>query len=86
MSANKVNNITKELLIYVALLIILLITSLNINNYLRPKQVKVLGTETVNREEIFWQDFLAKNPDYVPGWIEIGRMDMALKIDPNFKP
>lgn len=85
MSATRVNKVAKELLIYLALLLILFITSLNINNYSKPKQVKVLGTETVNKEEIFWQDFLNKNPDYIPGWIETGKMDKAKEIDPNFK-
>jgi hypothetical protein len=84
MSLLQVNQITKELFIYTFLLFILLITSININNYLKPKDIKVLGTETKNKETIFWQDFLVKNPNYVPGWIEIGRKDKAHEIDPNY--
>jgi len=84
MSAKKVNKIAKELFIYVFFLFILLLVSININNYLAPTQTKVLGTETENKEEVFWQSFLTRNPDYVPGWIEIGRTDKANEIDPNY--
>jgi hypothetical protein len=84
MSAKKVNKIAKELFIYVFLLLILLITSVNINNYLKSKDTKVLGSETQNKEVVFWQNFLTKNPTYVPGWIETGRMDKAGEIDPNY--
>ncbi len=84
MSAKRVNKTAKELFIYVSLLFILLITSINIDNYLGQNGTKVLGIEIENKEEVFWQDFLTKNPDYVPGWIEIGRMDKARKIDPNY--
>lgn len=74
------------LLSCVAVITILLLTSFNFSNYLAPK--KVLGTET-NTEEIlkekgFWEEFLAKNPDYLPGWLEIGRLDKVYEINPNF--
>ena len=74
------------LLSCVAVITILLLTSFNFSNYLAPK--KVLGTET-NTEEIlkekgFWEEFLAKNPDYLPGWLEIGRLDKVNEINPNF--
>jgi hypothetical protein len=83
MSANKVNNVARELLIYVAALFILLLASSNIESYLSPK--KVLGTETSeNSNEVFWQDFLTKNPNYLPGWLELGRVDKVKEIDPNY--
>ncbi len=85
MSAKDVNKIIKEVFIYTFLLLVLLITSLNISSYLNPKQVKVLGTETENKEEVFWQDFLSKNPNYIPGWVEVGRMDVVQQIDPNYE-
>lgn len=84
MSAKRVNKVAKELFIYVFLLFILLLTSINIGNYLAPKETKVLGSETENKEEVFWQDFLNKNPDYIPGWIEMGRTDKVTEIDPNY--
>ena len=74
----------KELLIYISLLVVLILTSINIDNYLKPKITKVLGTKTVNSEETFWQDFLINNPDYIPGWIETGRTDKVNEIDPNY--
>ena len=85
MSAKYVNNIVKEIFIYTSLLFVLLLTSINIYNYLTPKELAVLGAETENKEEVFWQDFLTKNPNYIPGWIETGRLDKAKEIDPNFK-
>lgn len=84
MSSLRVNKIVKEFFIYVFLLFILLITSINIDNYLRSRETKVLGAETENKEELFWQDFLSKNPNYIPGWIETGRTDKAHEIDPNY--
>lgn len=84
MPAHKVNKKATEFFLFVALLLILLLTSININNYLSPK--KVLGSSIENiQEENFWGNFLIKNPNYIPGWIEIGRLDKAREIDPNFK-
>ena len=68
-----------------ALLFILLLALINILNYLTPKKIVVLAAETENKEGVFWQDFLTKNPDYIPGWIEIGRVDKVKQIDPNFE-
>lgn len=85
MSAQKINKASKELFIFVAFLFILYLTAVNISSFSKPK-VKVLGVETVNgSDEVFWNDFLIKHPNYIPGWIEIGRMDKAKEIDPNYK-
>lgn len=76
------------LLLCLIVLLVLVFASINIKTYLSPR--KVLGIEA-NNEAVetgstlkFWQDFLDKNPDYIPGWIEIGRMDKAKEIDPNY--
>jgi hypothetical protein len=83
MSAKKVNRAAIELLIFVAALFVLLLASVNIKNYLTPK--KVLGAKIQpETTEGFWQDFLAKNPNYIPGWVEIGRIDKVKEIDPNY--
>lgn len=83
MSAKKVNQAARQLLIFTAVVFILLLASTNIRSYLAPK--KVLGVETqINLDEKFWQEFLDKNPNYIPGWIEIGRNDKAREIDPNY--
>jgi hypothetical protein len=86
MSAKKVNIAARQLFIYVALLFVLLLTAINIESYQTPsKPVKVLGTETqINNDQIFWQDFLSKNPNYIPGWIETVRPDKIKEIDPNY--
>ena len=83
MSAKEVNKATTELLMFVAALIVLLLTAVNIENYQAPK--KVLGVEMqVVSSDKFWEDFLNKNPNYIPGWFEIGRMDKVKEIDPNY--
>ena len=76
----------------VSSVLLLLFSTLNINNYLEITRNKnVLGSETqINSQTIsleernFWQEFLEKNPDYIPGWIEIGRLDKVREIDPNY--
>ncbi len=85
---NRKENYT-ELLLYFFLLLILFLTALNIDSYL--KENKVLGASTQNTQNIqqqyrhkFWNDFLSKNPDYIPGWVEIGREDQVKQIDPNY--
>jgi hypothetical protein len=83
MSAKKVNQAARQLLMFTAIIFVLLLASTNIGSFLTTK--KVLGIETqINLNEIFWQDFLDKNPNYIPGWIEIGRNDKVKEIDPNY--
>lgn len=83
MSAKGVNKVAREILIIVSALFVLVLTSINIENYLSP--VKVLGAEIqADSKEVFWTEFLNKNPEYIPGWIEIGRTDKVIEIDPNY--
>jgi hypothetical protein len=72
------------LLIYLVAIFMIVISFININIYLKQKTVKILGISTHGNETVFWKDFLEKNPNYIPGWIEIGRTDKAKKIDPNY--
>lgn len=66
-----------------AIIALLLLSAFNIENYLAPKEI--LGVETQKEtNEQFWTDFLAKNPNYIPGWIELERWDKVIEIDPNF--
>jgi hypothetical protein len=84
MSAQRINKASKELFIFVVFLFILCLTAINISSFSKPK-VKVLGVETINSSnEKFWNDFLIKHPNYIPGWIETGRTDRAKEIDPNY--
>ncbi|HTK03725.1 MAG TPA: hypothetical protein VL401_03100 [Alphaproteobacteria bacterium] len=73
----------RELLIYVTIIFILLLTAININKFLQPKK-QVLGIETQNTEREFWRDFVEKHPNYIPGWIELGDLDKIKQIDPNY--
>jgi hypothetical protein len=83
MSDKKVNKIALELLIITSTLFLLLLTAVNISNYHSSK--RVLGIETQESSElIFWQDFLDDNPNYIPGWVEIGKIDKVETIDPNY--
>lgn len=74
-----------ELIVFVYVALIMLLTSANISYFLTPK--KVLGIKTVDssaQKQSFWSTFLAKNPDYIPGLIEAGNNDRAKEIDPNY--
>ncbi|NMC99760.1 MAG: hypothetical protein GYA62_08580 [Bacteroidales bacterium] len=84
MSTKKINKTVTEVLIYTLFLVIMCLVSINISNFINYKQNKVLGLQTQNSDSDFWQSFLVTNPNYVPGWIEIGREDKALEIDPNY--
>ncbi len=76
----------KTVLAYLSILVVLFLSAFNIGHY--TSKEKVLGTNiesTQKQEEIdFWEDFLEKNPSYIPGWIEIGRLDKVKEIDPNY--
>lgn len=57
---------------------------------LYANQQKVLGAKTESEntllleEQTYWEELLNKNPDYLPGWLEIGRLDKVYEINPNF--
>lgn len=78
-----INKSAMFLFFCVATITILLLSALNIENYLTPKEV--LGIKTEDNTDKFWTDFLSKNPNYIPGWIEMGRLDETRKIDPNYE-
>lgn len=81
---DKINLIATELLILTSIVFILLLTFVNVTNYFTPN--KILGVETqIDPAQKFWGDFLTKNPNYIPGWVETGRMDKAHEIDPNYE-
>lgn len=85
----KINKSLKELLIYISIMIILLITFTNIINYAKPKKVLGLKTESLEtlsltKREQYFKDILQNNPNYLPAWKELGRMDKVNEIDPNY--
>ncbi len=73
----------KEILVYVFLLLIIILTTLNMQSFLSTPKTRVLAAET-QEDSSFWQEFLSQNPYYVPGWIETNRPDKVNEIDPNY--
>ena len=67
------------LLVVLVTVILFLLTTFNLNNYL--KEQKVLGSSTVisssHNEIAFWEIFLYENENYIEGWFELAK----LKID-----
>lgn len=82
----------KLFLLYLAAILILLLTSFNLSQIGREQ--KVLGTETEKQtveEIIYWQDFQNQNPNYLPGWKELYDLtgneiflQKIKEINPNF--
>jgi hypothetical protein len=88
MTAHKKNFINKkvrlDLLLYFLVLIVLSLSAFNIHNLFAPEIVPVLGASTEYSEADFWRVFLSKNKNYIPGWIEVGRIDIATQINPHY--
>ena len=85
MPAKHSNSDNQFIILSIALLILLLLSSLNIKNYYLPKTVLGISTQEDISNNEFWNEYLKNNPNYVPGWLEIGRVDKALEIDPNYQ-
>lgn len=86
-TAHKTVDTFLNLLVYISILFLLLLSANNINNHLQIENV--LGTESENLSQTdkyvaFWENFLSENPNYAPGWKEVERMDRVHEIDPNF--
>lgn len=79
-----VKGVYKELLIYLAVLFLLFLTSINIDSFLAPKNVLGIKTSQETNYQKFWDNFLSKNPTYIPGLIETNQLDKANQIDPNY--
>ena len=63
-------------LVYIfAVLFLLTLTSVNINSLTKPKTPEILGASINNQKSIaFWEEFLAENPNYYDGWIELSKI------------
>lgn len=85
MPAKHSNSNKQLILISIALLVLLILASLNIKNYYLPKTVLGISVQEEISDNEFWNEYLKNNPNYVPGWLEIGRIDKAVEIDPNFQ-
>lgn len=99
---------TKDSLIYLlsvaGILVSLILINFNIKTYLNQKKVLAAATfeeETIElkKEAFFWESFLSQNPTYLPGWLELskieyqlgnkdyalGALNTAKAINPNFE-
>lgn len=85
MSKNKLTNKHSiYFLICTAIVAILFLSALNINEYLLRKGV--LGIKTVQKtdnkelldQKEYWEKFLEKNPTYYEGWIELANIEFSL--------
>ncbi|KKR00092.1 MAG: hypothetical protein UT24_C0017G0018 [Candidatus Woesebacteria bacterium GW2011_GWB1_39_12] len=87
-----------SLYVLCVILILIALSIFNLAFYLFKENREVLGTTTETSNEIgFWYDFLANNPTYKDGWLELARLEydegnlasakesleQAEKIDPN---
>ncbi len=57
---------------------VLTLSFFNLKSYFYTPNV--LGAENeikINPTQIFWETFLAENPNYFPGWIELSKIDKA---------
>lgn len=82
--AQKSNNVYLELLISVICVLLLFLTSVNIYQYLKPAKVLGASVKEGPTENEFWHTFMTDNPEYIPGWIQLGRFDKVREIDPNY--
>lgn len=67
-----------------AVILILLISAFNFESFLTNQ--KVLGAQSVSSEQqllqeqkIFWEEFVAENPTYLDGWIELTEINLELE-------
>lgn len=88
MPAAKKQQDLNYLLMLVGFVFLLVLSFFNIEQYLG--KTEVLGATTDysddDSEVEYWQSFLTQHPDYIPGWIELGRWDKVKQIDPNYLP
>lgn len=83
---SKVKDYSKDFstVIYINLaIIVLLLAFFNIRNTTEKKVVSVLGA---SEDNTYWEEMVKKHPTYRDAWVELGRMDKVLEIDPNYKP
>ena len=73
----KVNEKEKSVLfgLVLGVLLVLLLVTANISQ-LSSGKTEVLGAKPKYQDEIaYWDEFLAKHPNYLDGWIELARLE-----------
>lgn len=91
MTNNKKFDKDFKYLLYLTLTILIILLSIyNLQNLNNPIN-KVLGASVdiskieSDKEKLFWEEFQKNNPTYIDGWLELGRIDKVIEIDPNYK-
>jgi hypothetical protein len=75
----------KQVIKFAVVIIILFISAINLNFIFETK--KVLGIQTVEPENnniSYWKEFIKSNPNYLPGYIQIGEIEKVKRLDPNY--
>lgn len=71
-------------LVYIlASILILLLSIFNMQEKHQNNNI-VLGAQAESKDDKFWQEITNDNPTYIDAWLELGRMDKVLEIDPNY--
>lgn len=66
---------------FLTLVLLLTLSFLNIRSFFsaNQKQKEVLGAETsLKTEKDYWINFLDGQEDYLPGWVELAKIDKEL--------
>lgn len=75
----------KQVINYILIITLLLLSALNINNIFKPKQVLgIRNEETGISTEKFWQEFSKEHPKYLPALVELGETNKVKRLDPNY--
>lgn len=68
-----------------AVVFLLFVAGFNLENFLAGKRVLGLKTqnqigeqELLKEQKSYWEDFLAENPTYLDGWIELANIELKL--------
>ncbi len=89
------------LIILLAAVLIILLTLLNLQllSKYKAEEKDVLGATARSEQKTFWVNLLNNEPEYLPGWIELTKLEKesgnlksfneslnkALEIDPNLQ-
>ena len=79
-------------LIVAGTIVVLVLSVFNFFLYSTTKNREVLGIKiqtdaktVLSFEKSFWQAFLKKNPSYLPGWLELAKIEVQLEDIDNAK-
>ncbi|MBU0572634.1 hypothetical protein KKH23_03135 [Patescibacteria group bacterium] len=67
------------LLVVLGTIILLLLTTFNLDHYLEKQKVLSSAdvTPSSHDETVFWESFLNENENYIEGWFELAKLKMS---------